>query len=379
VFAPSASGGLLKVAAAGGQTTPVTALDPARGENSHRWPLFLPDGRRFLYLIRGDKPGVDGIYSGSVEGPQEKARVMENSIAVAYSPARGKHPDTLYWVRQVSLMAQGFDREHVQLLGFPIPVLGAQTVSLMPGYGRASVSVSDNGTIFLGTGSDHYQLTWCDRTGKTLSTVGQPDRYASLRISPDGGRIATSLADRSGNPDTWVMDLSHGIPNRLTFGGAFGTAAWSPDGQRIAYHVLNGTKLFVTSAGGAGQEEVLLQSQGTAYLNDWSPDGRYVVYTQLSLGSDGRTDLWLLPLDGDHKPVLFLKTPFNVLQAQVSPDGRWISYTSDESGRYEVYVQGFPAGGARWRVSDGGGSLARWRGDGKELFYRALDGELMVA
>jgi Tol biopolymer transport system component len=377
VFAPSASGTLLKIAATGGPTTRVTTLDSARGENTHRWPLFLPDGRRFLYLVRGDKPGIDGIWTGSLDGPQEKTAIFETSTAIAYSAARGKRPDYLYWVRQASLMAQPFDVQHERLLGDPVSVPGANSISLMPGYGRSSVSVSDNGIILFGTGSDRYQLTWFDRAGKPLATVSQPDRYGSLRISPDGRTIAAVLEDSSGNPDISLLDLTRGIPSRLTFGGAFGTGVWSPDGQRVAYHILYGTKLFVRSAAGAGKEELVLQSQSAIYANDWSPDGRYLVYSQLN--SEGRTELWLLPIDGNRQPVPFLKTAFNTLQAQVSPDGKWISYTSDESGRYEIYVQSFPIGGARWRVSNGGGNLARWRKDGRELFYRAPDGELMVA
>ncbi len=152
---------------------------------------------------------------------------------------------------------------------------------------------------------------------------------------------------------------------------------WSPDGQRIAYHLLNNTKLLEKSAIGAGQEETVLQSQHTVYLNDWSPDGRYLVYTQL--GPEGQSELWLLPLSGDHKPVPFLKSGFNEFQGQVSPDSKWIAYTSDESGRIEIYVQSFPVAGARWLVSNGGGNFARWRRDGKELFYRALGGKLMTA
>jgi Tol biopolymer transport system component len=274
-------------------------------------------------------------------------------------------------------LAQPFDTEHAQVSGDAMTVPGAHVVALTPGFGRSSVSVSNDGTIFFGTGSDRYQITWLNREGKVLSTVGQPDRYAALRVSPDEKRIAVVLADSSGNPDFWLLELSRGIPSRLTFGGSFGTGAWSPDGRRIAYHHLNDTKLLEKSASGAGEEETALQSQSTVYLNDWSPDGHYLVYTQLS--PEGRSELWLLPLSSDHKAVPFLKTAFDESQGQVSPDSKWIAYTSNESGRNEIYVQSFPAGGARWLVSNSGGGIARWRRDGKELFYRALDGKLMTA
>ena len=377
VFTPSAASSLLQVAATGGSVAALTTLDPARGENTHRWPLFLPDGRRLLYLVRGDRPHISGIYLSSLERPQDKTQVLETSTAAAYSPAHGKHPAYLYWVRQQTLLAQPFDTEHAQFSGDAVPVPGAHIVALAPGYGHSSTSVSSDGTIFFGTGSDRYQLSWLNREGKLLSTVGEPDRYAALRISPDGKRIVVVLADSSANPDTWVLELARGIPSRLTFSGSFGTGVWSPDGQRIAYHLLNNTKLLEKSASGAGHEETVLQSQYTVYLNDWSPDGRFLVYTQLS--PEGRSELWLLPLGGDHKPAPFLKSAFNEFQGQVSPDSKWIAYTSDESGRNEIYVQSFPATGAKWLVSNGGGNFARWRKDGKELFYRALGGKLMVA
>lgn len=376
VFAPAPASGLRRIAATGGPVTAVTTLDVAQGENSHRWPLFLPDGRRFIYLIRSDKPHVTGIYLGSLDKPLEKTHLMENWIAGAYSRAHGNHPAYLYSIRQQALLAQPWDIEHPQLLGNAVPVPGAQVVSSVSAFGRACLSVSDNGTILFGAGSDHYQLTWFNREGKALSTVGQPDRYAALRISPDGKRIAAVLADAVGVPDIWLLDFARGFPSRLTFGHAFGTAIWSPDGQHISYHLLNNTKILERDANGPGQENTLLQSQNTVYLNDWSPDGRYLVYSQIS--PEGRYELWLLPTTGDRKPAPFLRTAFDELQGQFSPDSKWIAYTSNESGRQEIYVQGFPAGGARWLVSSGGGTLARWRRDGKEIFYRALDGKLMV-
>jgi serine/threonine protein kinase len=377
VFAPGPAAGLRRIAATGGPVTTVTTLDAVQGENSHRWPLFLPDGQRFLYLIRSDKPHVSGMYLGSLDKPHEKTQLMENWIAGAYSRAHGNHPAYLYSIRQQALLAQPWDIEHPQLLGNAVPVPGARLVSYVSAFGRASLSVSDNGTILFGAGSDHYQLTWFNREGKALNTVGQPDRYAALRISPDGKRIATVLADAVGVPDIWLLDFVRGIPSRLTFGQAFGTPIWSPDGQHISYHLLNNTKIFERDANGPGQENTLLQSQNPVYLNDWSPDGRYLVYSQIS--PEGRYDLWLLPTTGDRKPIQFLRTAFDQLQGQFSPDSKWIAYTSSESGRQEIYVQGFPAGGARWLVSSGGGTLARWRRDGKEIFYRALDGKLMVA
>lgn len=379
VFSPSAVSSLWKVAATGGLSTPLTTLDQARGEFTHRWPVLLADGNRFIYLSRGERAGIGSIYLSSLERPQGRTLlVKEASTAAVYSPARGRRPEYLYWLRQQALVAQPFDSKHERLSGDGVPVQGAEAVALTAALARSSVSVSNNGTILFGTGSDQYQLAWLDRAGKMLSTVGKPDRYASVRISPDGRRVAVGLADSSSRSDLWLLELSRAIPSRLTFlGGLFGTGTWSPDGQRIGFHLLSDRKLLQKNASGAGQEETIFQSQHTVYLNDWSPDGRYLVYTQQT--PEGRSELWLLPLSGNRKPEPFLKTEFNEFQGEVSPDNKWIAYTSDESGFNEVYATSFPTGGPKWRVSNGGGSYARWSRNGKELFYRALDRTLMVA
>src|SRR5262249_33935629 len=158
--------------------------------------------------------------------------VKETPASAAYSPAHGKHPEYLYWLRQRTLVAQPFDSKHAQLLGDGVPVSGAETVAFITALGRSSVSVSNDDTILFGTGNDRYQLTWVNREGKVLSAVGEPDRYASLRISPDGTRVATVLSDSSSRSDLWLLELSRAIPSRLTFAGVFGTGAWSPDGQQ---------------------------------------------------------------------------------------------------------------------------------------------------
>ena len=380
VFAPNASTGLWKIAASGGSPTPLTNTDASRGEFTHRWPLLLPDGNRFIYLSRGESASVSStIYLSSLDRPEERTLLVKDaSAAPAYSPAHGTHPEYLYWLRQQALVAQPFDSKHARLLGDSVPVPGAEVVTLTAALGRSSVSVSNDGTILFGTGSGRYQMTWLNREGKALGTVGQPDRYGSVRISPDGTRLVAGLADSSARTDLWLLELSRAIPSRLTFLGMFGTGTWSPDGQRIGYHILSGRKLLLKNANGTGQEETVLQSPYTVYMNDWSPDGHYLVYTQQS--PDGRSELWLLPLNGERKPQPFQETKFNEFQGEVSPDSKWIAYTSDESGGFnEVYSTTFPTGGPRWRVSSGGGSFPRWSRDGKELFYRALDGTLMVA
>ncbi|HKW32855.1 MAG TPA: protein kinase [Candidatus Acidoferrum sp.] len=382
IFAPNAGTGLWKVSENGGPFTHLTVVQQAQGENTHRWPLFLADGQRFIYYARGENAESGSLYLSSLEQPQARALIAKGIYpAAAYSPARGKHSEYLYWLRERTLMAQPFDSQHGRFSGDAVAVSGAEAISSVssaPGNVRPSVSVSNDGTILFGTGSDRYQLTWFNREGKVLSTVGQPDRYVSLRLSPNGKSIATVLADSGSHSDLWLVDLSRAIPSRLTFMEAFGTGAWSPDAQRIGYHILLGRRLLAMRTSGGGQEETVLQSQSPVYLNDWSPDARYLVYTQLS--REGRNELWLLSLNEGGKPIPFLQTSFNALQGEVSPDSKWIAYTSDESGGLdEVYATSFPSSGAKWRVSSGGGSFPRWSRNGKELFYRALNGMLMVA
>src|SRR5262249_13430074 len=229
--------------------------------------------------------------------------VQDTSASPALSPARRNHREYLYWLRQRTLVAQPFDSDHARLTGDGVPVPGIAAVALTPALGHSSVSASNEGTILLGAGSGRYQLTWLNREGKTLDTVGQPDRYASLRISPDGTHLAAGLADSSSRSDLWLLELSRAIPSRLTFTGMFGTGAWSPDGQQVAFHLLSGRKLMVRNANATGQEETALQAQSTVYMNDWSPDGRYLVYTQQT--PEGRFELWLFPLTGEGKPQPF--------------------------------------------------------------------------
>ena len=378
VFTPTAVSSLWKVAASGGAATRLTTLEASRSEFTHRWPVLLSDGDHFIYLSRASE-GSGSIFLSSLTRPQERTLlVKETAVGAAYSPARGKRPEYLYWVREQALVAQPFDSKHARLLGDGTSVLGAEMVGLTVPLGRSSVSASNDGIILFGTGSDRYQLSWLNREGKVLNTLGQPDRYGSVRISPDGARLVAMLADPSSRSDLWLLEFSRPIPRRFTFATVFGTGAWSPDGQRISYHLLGDRRLLQRSVNGADQAETVLQSQYTVYLNDWSPDGRYLVYTQQS--PEGRSELWLLPLFGDRKPQPFLNTTFNDMQGAVSPDSKWIAYTSDESGgSNEIYVTSFSVGGPHWRVSSGGGSLSRWSRDGKELFYRALDGTLMVA
>ena len=234
MFSPSV-GVLQQVAASGGTPAPLTTLDLDNGENAHRWPQFLPGGRRFLYWVRSSKPNRTGVYLSSLDRPHEKVFVVESLSAGAYSPPRGKHPGYLLWVRESALIGQPFDPERAQVSGEPVSIAGAQGVGSVAALNQSLFSLSNEGTLLFSGADDNYQLAWFSRDGKALSTVGKPDRYAAVRISPDGNRAAMSLVDSSGQRDIWTMELARGLPNRLTYDSGF-VPVWSPDGRRIAYH-----------------------------------------------------------------------------------------------------------------------------------------------
>ncbi len=378
LFTPSVNAGLYRVSASGGATTPVTTLDSSKHELSHRWPVFLPDGRHFLYL------------AGSVFTPRENAT---NTILVASldaqtpSPLVHTHAGALYasgqllFLRQNTLMAQPFDTTRLALTGEAVPI--ADPVRERPIFSKGLFSVSENGLLAYveGTSSADRQLVWFDRSGKQISSVPGEDGYASPRISPDGQRLVFYL-DASGF-DIWSYDMARGVKMPQTFGAASAQAniypAWSPDGRWIAYSSYRDGKhlLYQKAADGSSNEEVLVEgTERYKFPTDWSPDGKILAYQE---GKQGGWAIMLLPLDGERRPYPFHETQFSEREAAFSPDGKWLAYVSNESGEYKVYVAPFPGPGGKWQVSPGGGYSPRWRRDGRELFYFSPDNRLMAA
>ena len=279
-------------------------------------------------------------------------------------------------------MTQAFDNRRLELVGEPVPV-AEQVRNTNTVQGRFGVSTS--GVLAYQTGAEGggTSLTWYDRQGKALGAAAEPAAYGSVALSPDGRRIAVSRAGtRGANVDIWLVEFARAASTRFTFDPARDYApVWSPDGTRIVFRSerIGLGDLYQETASGAGSDEVLLKSQEPKTPDDWSRDGRFLLY---SVGDPKtKNDLWILPLQGDRKPVPYLKTEFNEAQGQFSPDGRFVAYRSDESGRSEIYVQPFPltsGGGGKWMVSRGGGTQPRWRRDGKELFYIANDQAVMA-
>jgi serine/threonine protein kinase len=364
LYAPGVTTALYRVAAGGGEAALATKLMPQQG--SHRLPSFLPDGRHFLYLVQGTSTERVGIFLGTLDS-NESTRLLAAETNALYSTSG----DLLY-VRQGTLFRQPFDARKLVLTGDPIAVTEHIAVSIA---NVGVFSVSENNVLTYRTGptmSGNMQLAWFDRMGNLVETFGAGalGRYQGVDVSPDGKRVAVHRHDDNGG-DIWLIESARKeTMSRFTFDATQDNSSpvWSPDGSRIAFGSLRNGKwgIYQKSANGTGGEELLVESDLPVVPMCWSPDGRFIVYTL----RDPKTgsDVWVLPL-GDKKPVPFLQSPFNELDPQISPNGKWILYTSDETGRNEIYVRPFPTGEGKWQISSKGGWYPRWRRDGKELFY----------
>ncbi|MEP6707321.1 MAG: hypothetical protein ABJC05_07365, partial [Pyrinomonadaceae bacterium] len=351
--------------------TLVTALDESRQEISHKFPQFLPDGKHFLYLAQSRESSA--IYVGALDSKETK-RLLSTLVKAAYTP-----PGYLLFMRERTLMAQPFDADKLLLTGEPSPL--AEQVGVLAVQGSANFSVSDNGVLTYMSGIlGSNQPALFDRGGKLLSSVGPSGEYLNIFFSPDEKRVAAAIADpQSGARDIWLLDLARGTPTRFTFDPAEDfLPVWSPDGSRIVFASdRDGPGNFYQKfASGAANEKQLFKTSERKWPSDWSRDGRFILFT--NFGQKTKADLWVLPMTGEQKPVPFLQSPFNEDHARFSPDGRFIAYASDESGKFEVYVQTFPVSGGKWLVSANGGAQPRWRRDGKEIFYIAPDRKLMA-
>jgi Tol biopolymer transport system component len=358
--------GLYRISSKGGEATRVTTLDPSRGELSHRFPQFLPDGRRFLYLVVAEEPENRGVYAGSLD-TTEKKRLLSETSNVAYAP-----PGYLFFVRESTLLAQAFDATRLELTGEPTTV--AERVMPSPTIRFAPFSVSENVLAYREGGwSFTTELVWMDRNGREIGTVGAAGLNVVPSLSSDETRVAISRWDRATNLDVWTIDLSRKITERLTADPGFeADPVWSPDGESIVFSSSRkGTyDVYRKPETGLGTQQLLFASPSLDFPNDWSSDGRFVLVESIAFeGGTPSGDLWVVPVAGDQGPFPFLKTKFAEGQPRLSRDGRWIAYTSDESGAREVYVQEFREGARRWRVSNRGGLDPRWRRDGRELFY----------
>lgn len=371
VFAAS-PGPLFRVSAAGGVFTPLTELDKARQEIVHRHPYFLPDGKHFLYVAISSKNENSGIYVGSLDS-KERQFLLRTIQKAIFAP-----PGYLLFMRESTLMAQRFDPNRLELSGDPFRV--AEGVGTNPGNSAAGFTVSNNGVLAFsaGSGGRASYLKWVNRSGGDAGTAGMPSAYESPVVSPDLQRVAVSIAEGT-NRDIWILDLTRGTKTRFTFDPGIDNAPlWSPDGSRLVFQS-NRTSLFdlyQKSSSGVGQEEMLWKSDHSKTPDDWSSDGRLLLYRDDDPQTG--TDLWVLPMTGDKKPQPVARSPFREVQGRLSPDVRWVAYVSNESGLDEVYVQGFPTANNRIQISTKGGFMPRWRRDGKELFFVSPERDVMA-
>ena len=377
-------GVIQRVGLSGGAPSAVTALNAARNDRTHTYPVFLPDGRHFLYLVSTQGSKANGIYLGSIDSrpeQQDPKRLIATDFGADFVPFPSGDRGAILFYRDGTQLTQFLDLRRLETVGEATPV--AEQMGTSVAFG-SSFSVSENGTlVYRATGAGNERLGWLDRQGNRLGTVGEPHRYGEVAISPDGTRVAFARID-SGS-DIWLTEFAHQSDTRFTFDPADldRSPVWSPDGSRIAFSSNRSgpNDLYQHASNGSGQDEPLFKSDHSKLVTDWSRDGRYLLYDDFD--SKTKRDLWVLPTDrasSGPKPVLFLRTDFDELNGKFSPDSHWVAYQSDESGRYEVSVRPFPAveGGGKWTISHGGGHHPHWRGDGKELFYIGPGNSLMA-
>jgi serine/threonine protein kinase len=365
---------LSRFSVAGGPTTPATTLDATRGETAHNWPQFLPDGRRFLYVAGSTRPEYEKtIYVGSLDSATDRTVLFTADSNAVYSPQ-----GYLLFLRGNTLVAQPFDAQSLRFTGEPVPI--ADGVDRGPGArGAFSISrtVSSNGVLaYRGIGDTRLQ--WLDRDGRVLETIGPPGHYANPALSPDGRRAAVARLDRAtGSLDIWLIEIARGVLSRFTFDpSSEDMPLWSPDGSRIIFRAAGrgSPGFFDKASSGTGPQERVLNVSLFGNPLGWSRQGRALVYGDQAART--LNNLWEVPRFGDPAPVALVQSEFQEIQGQPSPDGRWLAYVSNESGRYEVYVRSL-TGEGKWPVSTTSGLEPKWRRDGKEIFYLAADRSLM--
>ncbi|MBV8906709.1 MAG: protein kinase, partial [Acidobacteriia bacterium] len=369
VFSPVNTGPLERVSANSGAISPATSL--GTGQGSHRFPWFLPDGRHFLFEGQGTPAlATSEIMLASLDSNQTKSLLRADSNAI-YSGGY------LLFLKGNTLMAQAFDLRQIALSAEAVPI-AEQVETILIGGRTAAFSASQTGLLAYQTGEEggRRTLTWFDRSGKLERTVGEPGNIAQIELSPDGKFVATWI--EANNNDIWIYDLARGVRTRFTFDPADDrTPVWSPDGRTIVFgsQRKGPADVYRKSADGSGSEELLYEDNSNKAPLSWSPDGKFLLY--FADHTKGRS-LFILPMTGPLKPIPFVRTA-SPAWGKFSPDGKWVAYTSDESGRAEIYVAPFPGPGGKRQVSPGGGIYPRWRKDGKEIFYVALDQRLMAA
>ena len=377
LFTPTQTDVIHRVAAAGGDPMVVTVRDTLRGDFTHRWVHFLPDGRQFLFHLRtnSDAGGEkDAVCLGSLDSPETSVIVRARSNAV-YADGQ------LFFMREQTLMALPFDPDQGMATGDAVPF--AEGVSTMNNWSRGVFSVAPGGLLVYRAGqvAAGSQLEIMGLDGSPHDRIGPPTTQYSPQVSPDGTRLAVEIEDVSGSSlDIWLWDLNRKIRTRLTFDtGVDRSPLWSPDGSEVAFYSnrASGHGIYARSTDGTGNARLIAAiSEGRIFPSDWSPDGSTIAFTWVN-GGDG--SIWTVLADGSEPPQPFLDSPFTDWGARFSPDGRWVALSSEESGLEEVYVTSYPVPGSKWQISTGEGDRPRWGPDGTKLYYLDNDDHLNVA
>jgi Tol biopolymer transport system component len=353
---------ILRVAASGGIPKPVIEVDIENGVSFVAWPEALPNGSDYLFTV-DNSDGERHLAFATLD--------QEGFKLLTPTQSRAQYLDTghILYVWEDTLVVQPFDAGSGEITGEPKPLadqIGANATGL------AHFSASDNGVlVFRAEGVGARKLAWRDRSGLDLEAMGPPAEYASFSLSPSGDRVLVeTLDENTSGREVWIHELERGVTSRFTFSpGDDANSVWSPDAARIAFMSdRNGSPdIFIKEASGAGDSELLLEDEAVLMPADWSRDGSHIAF--MKLDGDNGWDIWALPMDGSGDPFPVVQSQFFDARPSFSPDGRWIAYQSDESGRAEIYVRPFPGPGGKWQVSPNGGEEPHWSADGREIFY----------
>jgi eukaryotic-like serine/threonine-protein kinase len=365
---------IAKISEAGGEATPITKLDVSRQETVHALPAFLPDGNHFLYVAGGTKTDEGGIFRASLDPNEPATRVVplfpNRFNGMAYVP-----PGRLVYSNEGRIIAQDLDDNGSKPTGDPITI--AEDTD-------GNFSISDTGLLFYHKAAPPAgkQLRWFSRDGKPEGAVGGVENYGSLDFSPKGDRAAVDIV-KDNNRDVWVIDLERAVPQRVTFdAGQDWSPAWSPDGSRLMFAAnragyKNVNKIMQKSSTGAGEETLIDSGESSSIPVHWSSDDKHLIFSRQRATGNG-FESWILPLFGERKPLPFLESTFERIHARISPDSRFVAYTTNESGTFQIVVQTFPdPNGGKWTITADGGVEPKWRRDGRELYYLTFDGKMM--
>lgn len=360
IFAPDAEGGLARRRGSDGRVESFTTVDRAAGESGHRHPTFQDGGRLIVFFVSATEPARQGIWIAATSDPSQRKRLTGTE---GHGVVAG---DRIVYASDGSLVAARVDFATRSVAGRPV-LLGAP-VGVGP-HNQLFAAIGGDVLVYGAPASGLRELRWSDRSGATIGQVGEPLQAWDLRISPSGATVAVAGLDlQLGTLDVWTFEGDRPLPRRISPAiDADESPVWSRDGSRLAW-VTGRRSLAVRGALAALPEQVIRTFEHPVRVTDWSPDAQWLVVNESRPAT--HDDLWLVPADGQSEPRAYAQSPFNEVQGVVSPDAKWMAYASNESGRFEIYVDSFPTPGTRARLTSGGGVEPRWKGDGAEVYFR---------